>query len=158
MRQSFHCFAFGERTMDPSSQARHLDHPRGRRPNWGLGLVKVANKMRCSQASRNGGSASWTWSQMSLTCFWALLPKPPPRLTWKQNRHKLTEQSSSLAGRGRRCYSGCSQATAKWLWLSKPMVLFLTHFRTYFSGDWDVHWEYGPLTHGQVGQAVRQAR
>ena len=35
---------------------------------------------------------------------------------------------------------------------SKPMVPFwgrcTTHFRTYFSGDWDVHWRYGILTHG----------
>ena len=22
-----------------------------------------------------------------------------------------------------------------------------THFRTYVSGDWDVHWNYGILTH-----------
>ena len=27
---------------------------------------------------------------------------------------------------------------------------FSTHFRTYFSGDWDVHWGYGILTHGHV--------
>ena len=26
-----------------------------------------------------------------------------------------------------------------------------THFRTYFSGDWDVHWGYGILTHGRLG-------
>ena len=25
-----------------------------------------------------------------------------------------------------------------------------THFRTYFSGDWDVHWWYGILTHGHL--------
>ena len=25
---------------------------------------------------------------------------------------------------------------------------FTSHFRTYFSGDWDVHWNYGSLTHG----------
>ena len=25
-----------------------------------------------------------------------------------------------------------------------------THFRTYFSGDWDVHWGYGLLTHGHM--------
>ena len=25
-----------------------------------------------------------------------------------------------------------------------------THFKTYFSGDWDVHWGYGILTHGQM--------
>ena len=35
-----------------------------------------------------------------------------------------------------------------WLWLSKPMGHhvgvgdFTTHFRTYFSGDWDAHWGY----------------
>ena len=27
---------------------------------------------------------------------------------------------------------------------------FTTHFGTYFSGGWDVHWLYGVLTHGQV--------
>ena len=27
---------------------------------------------------------------------------------------------------------------------------FTTHFRTYFSGDWDVHWGYGILTHGRM--------
>ena len=25
-----------------------------------------------------------------------------------------------------------------------------THFRTYFSGNWDVHWGYGILTHGHM--------
>ena len=25
-----------------------------------------------------------------------------------------------------------------------------THFRTYFSGDWDVHWGYWILTHGHL--------
>ena len=27
---------------------------------------------------------------------------------------------------------------------------FTTHFRTYFSGNWDVHWGYGIWTHGQM--------
>ena len=49
---------------------------------------------------------------------------------------------------------------ATWLWWSKPLkgiILigigeFTTHFRTYFSGDWDVHWGYGLLlvTHGHM--------
>ena len=37
----------------------------------------------------------------------------------------------------------------KWLWLSKPMGSHFgvgAPFRTYFSGDWDVHWGYGLLT------------
>ena len=25
-----------------------------------------------------------------------------------------------------------------------------THFRTHVSGDWDVHWRYGMLTHGHM--------
>ena len=29
---------------------------------------------------------------------------------------------------------------------------FTTHFRTYSSGDWDVHWGYGVLTHSRGGQ------
>ena len=24
------------------------------------------------------------------------------------------------------------------------------HFRTYFTGHWDVHWGYGILTHGHI--------
>ena len=31
---------------------------------------------------------------------------------------------------------------------------FTTHFRTNFSGDWDVHWGYGVLTHGKGGEEV----
>ena len=49
-----------------------------------------------------------------------------------------------------------------WLWLSKPTGShfgvfgeFTTHFRTYFSANWDVHWGLtGLLTHGNVGYAV----
>ena len=29
---------------------------------------------------------------------------------------------------------------------------FATPFRTYFSGDWDVRWGYGILTHGHISQ------
>ena len=43
---------------------------------------------------------------------------------------------------------------------SKPMVPmgaqfgvgeFITHFRIYFRGDWDVHWGYELLTHAHLG-------
>ena len=44
---------------------------------------------------------------------------------------------------------------------SRPMVPFwgrcTTHFRTYFSGDWDVHWGYGILTHGHISPVVLKA-
>ena len=43
---------------------------------------------------------------------------------------------------------------------SKPMVPFwgrcTTHFKTYFSGDWDVHWGYGSLTHGHLRECAQQ--
>ena len=29
---------------------------------------------------------------------------------------------------------------------------FTTHFSRDFSGDWDVHWGYGLLTHGHVAE------
>ena len=33
------------------------------------------------------------------------------------------------------------------------------HFRTYFSGDWDVHWGYGILTHGHLkGRSIGYLR
>ena len=43
--------------------------------------------------------------------------------------------------------------SAVWLWWSKPVwdpkILGKVHFRTYFSGDWDVNWGItGLLTHG----------
>ena len=42
-----------------------------------------------------------------------------------------------------------------WLWLSKPMGFYFgvgaPPILVYFSGDWDVHWGYGLLTHGNVG-------
>ena len=41
---------------------------------------------------------------------------------------------------------------------SRPMVpcwgRCTTHVRTCFSGDWDVHWGYGILTHGHVDQQL----
>ena len=40
---------------------------------------------------------------------------------------------------------------------SKPMVPFWVGappILVYFSGDWDVHWGYGILTHGQIGAAL----
>ena len=35
---------------------------------------------------------------------------------------------------------------------------FTSHFRTCFSGDWDVHWGYGIFSHGQVGVAQTSNR
>ena len=41
-----------------------------------------------------------------------------------------------------------------WLWLKTNGIPFwdrcTTQFRTYFSGDWDVHWGFGVLTHGHL--------
>ena len=43
-----------------------------------------------------------------------------------------------------------------WLWVKTNGISFWgrcsTHFRTYFWGDWDVHWGYGILTRGHVGK------
>ena len=42
----------------------------------------------------------------------------------------------------------------KWLWVkAKGTILGVgapPHFRTYFSGDWAVHFGYGILAHGQI--------
>ena len=56
---------------------------------------------------------------------------------------------------------GCLKATDlyrinTWLWVKTNGIPFwafrcTTHFRTYFSGDWDVHWGYRILTHGHIG-------
>ena len=35
-----------------------------------------------------------------------------------------------------------------WLWVKTGSIL------VYFSGDWDVHWGYGLLTHGHIGATV----
>ena len=44
------------------------------------------------------------------------------------------------------------EAGANWLWVkSNTIFRCTTHFRTCFSGDWDVHWVLtGILTHGQL--------
>ena len=63
-----------------------------------------------------------------------------------------TERDGAVAGiwkpRGNQPF-GCG---------SKPMVPFwgmcTTHFRTYFSGVWDVHCTFGLLTHGHLGGPV----
>ena len=84
------------------------------------------------------------------------------RRSWAE-RHRSTQIGSE-----------CCCGKRKWLWLSEPFwdpilgqnqwdpILgylgvgeFTTYFRTYFSGDWDVHWGCGLLTHGQM--AVRRA-
>ena len=52
----------------------------------------------------------------------------------------------------------------KWLWWSKPiwdpMLVgeFTTQNGTDFSGDWDVYWEYGVLTHGEIPAPSAQPR
>ena len=58
--------------------------------------------------------------------------------------------------RGSKGGAGVVSGVPMWLRLSKPMGShfgvgeFTTHFRTYFTGDWDVHWGYGILTHGHI--------
>ena len=50
--------------------------------------------------------------------------------------------------------SSCAACRSKELTQPKqhaPKTTSTTHFRTYFSGDWDVHWGYGILTHGHIG-------
>ena len=50
---------------------------------------------------------------------------------------------------------------AIWLWVKTngiPFWLvgeFTTYFRTYLSGDWDVHWGYGILTHLSLNPTSR---
>ena len=49
----------------------------------------------------------------------------------------------------------------KWLWVKTNGIPFwgrcTTHFRTNFSQDWDVHWGYGILTHGQIRTHLQPA-
>ena len=47
----------------------------------------------------------------------------------------------------------------QWLWVKIDGIPFYfevgtTHFRTEFSGDWDVHWGYGILTHSYIPQTA----
>ena len=39
-------------------------------------------------------------------------------------------------------------------WYNFGVGEFTTHVSVYFSGDWDVHWGYGTLTHGQLPKGV----
>ena len=60
---------------------------------------------------------------------------------------------SNLAQHGVKSFSdqscGCQNQ-----WYQFGVGESTTHFRTYFSGDWDVHWGYGILTHGLLGLRV----
>ena len=49
------------------------------------------------------------------------------------SRPKLHNMAVVVKTNGIPCWGGCT-----------------THFGTYFSGDWDVHWGYGILTHGHM--------
>ena len=41
-----------------------------------------------------------------------------------------------------------------WLWWSKPFWDPILGVFVYFSGDWDVQWGYGIVTHGDIGCLV----
>ena len=78
-----------------------------------------------------------------------------PPLTTPDARYinKVLEVKPSFETRGAGGAGGQDLESFGW---SKPMGShfgvgeFTTHFRTYFSGDWDVHWGYALWTHGHV--------
>ena len=100
----------------------------------------------------------------------AATPVFPARSSWRRRRRGAP-----------RTRSACRASRSAWRWPSRPGVVplrvamwamarpcgcgcqnrfgipfwlvgeFTTQFRTYFSGDRDVHWGYGLLTHGHVG-------
>ena len=65
--------------------------------------------------------------------------------TW-QARFAASGKKDSGAGLFR-CGCGSQNRFGIPFWLVGE---FTTHFRAYFSGDWDVRWGYGILTHGHV--------
>ena len=60
--------------------------------------------------------------------------------TWPVARPSTSSQSKAVL----RQKQTTLPAKAKWLWVKTNGIPFwdrcTTHFRTYFSGDWDVHW------------------
>ena len=57
--------------------------------------------------------------------------------------------SSAAAGVGASCrarYDGGSTPMGSHFGVGE----FTNHYKTYFSGDWDVHWGCGVLTHGHI--------
>ena len=65
------------------------------------------------------------------------------QLTLVLGRHRAN-QGNSIAPRSSFCYMAVSQNQWYHFGVGAPPVL------VYFSGDWDVHWGYGLLTHGHV--------
>ena len=71
----------------------------------------------------------------------------------------MPRRGSQAKQKLRGCRVRIGGESIKWLWLSsrfgtpfwKMVGEFTTHFRTCFSGDWDVHWGCGLLTYGQIG-------
>ena len=97
-----------------------------------------------------------TWPEGS-DCAQSVSPRIRSFSFTARRAEKFGLKASGKRGAERR--AGVRSPRRVWPWWSKPMVshfgvgVFTTHFRPYFSGDWDVHWGYGLLTHGHMDSA-----
>ena len=94
-----------------------------------------------SPASYQGFVHGWEVSQdLPISPKSPLTPRSAPRSPPPEKKHRGRQVRAWDEG-------GHTKAVRKtWLWVGE----FTTHFRTYFSGDWDVHWGYGILSHGHM--------
>ena len=74
------------------------------------------------------------------------------RSPWQRQRSAFRQRAENTNTKKQapavgHCGNGCG-CQNQW----DPILGFFgaPHFRTYFSGDWDVHWGCGVLTHGQM--------
>ena len=79
-------------------------------------------------------------------------PKRSEFCEWQRER----QSKAGVRGHGRICpltsisSDSKDMAVGQHQWYHFGVGEFTTHFRTYFCGNWDVHWGYGGLTHGHI--------
>ena len=87
--------------------------------------------------------SAWLPAQVSyLSCVNLRLELEPANFPQSGGQHS-----------SRRTWGPYSPSCHAWLWVNTNGTIWgrcTTQFRTYFSGDWDVHWGYGILTHGHM--------
>ena len=119
----------------------------------------TANRMICThQCTKQNGIPILTNANTGAFPFWrppqaalARMTLPPagapacPGAAFRRGPAATAQQPRGPAGASGHMAVGQNRfGMPCWGWCT-------THFRTYFSGDWDVHWGYVILTHGHMG-------
>ena len=119
-------------------------------PFFKQAILGLFLQSRCPKTMCHFRLAAAHWPLQGKRPAWSPLPDSWRDFCGSHFRHKKEKDEPALSNLFPMSTQVLS-AKSRWLWLSKPMV---SHFGwvhlVYFSGDWDVHWGYGILTHGEL--------